>query len=615
MRRKATLCFLIAAVFASFFFARSVIARKPWITSTLMGERHIDSAHSRGSVEELIFVNNWLKDSPSKLFFGMYWYPASVEMPTLDKRGFYASFPPGCVLPIYILFKFLDATGIVPDIYEKRGSQIIAIIIFNYFIHFLLTLIVCAMVMIVCLKIGFDPINSMLLAIIPAIIQFHDSTTIFWNHFNYDHSSIVIIPYVLYVFLELLCITSTSTRVLNAVRIMQPLVMFYGIFTQSFFVFVMATVYIMRMQRKEIALPTSAQRCWHWLKQSFIFCSPALVAISFWLWQIIHYQRNVLQNANYLSAKVSSQKLTVFDNLLVKTGITGNASDIINWLQATLVDRMYHAYGIFGMLMLYVVFYLAIRARKFTNSIVAGKPVNLATATYLMLFIPCIANNLFFLNFSPGHPSLYLKFSYALSASFVFAPIFILQIMGKNYLQDDAQPDNRCSIALATLLGLFASVLYAFNQIHGSVPVTKHFTPPAYHEHIIGDFIRRHTDYYDVVFSSSYYSHPTRSGSFFPTFYSTKFIHYAHNLDHVYHKTKDIDGEFNIKIFFTLYQEKELSRLYMFAEYHHLNKGVHSEPRVGKILAFDGYQFRNWYEQVHECDVYPHHCREGSEML
>ncbi len=611
MRSKVLFYVLAVILLASFFFARSVVVRKPWIISTLMSEMHIDSAHSRGSVAGLIFANNWLKASPSELFFSLYLYPASVEMPTLEQRGFYASFPPGYVLPIYLLFKLLDSTGLVPDIYEKRGAQLVATIIFNYFSHFLLVLIICMMVMVVCLKVGFDALNSTLLAIVPAIIQFHDSTTLFWNHFNFDHSSIIIIPFVIYMFLELLRITSTSPRILKIVKIVQPLVMFYGFLTQWLFVFVTLTVYIMRVMRKEVALPVSLQRSLHWFKQSFIFFSPALVAVMLWLWQIIHYQSNIIQKSSAISAKISSQgDYSAWENFLFRTGVTGSAGDIINWLQATLFERMYHAYGMVGMFMLYLVFYLALRARKFANSDVLGKPYNLATTAYLMLFVPCLANNLFWLNFSPGHPSLYLKFSYALSISFAFAPIFVLQIMKRNYLEADTQPNHKINITIAALVGILSSVLYAYNQINSSLRVTKHFTPPAYQEHHIGDFIRRNTDYYDVVFSSRYYSHPTRSGSFFPTFYSTKFIHYAHNLDHIYHKIKVLEDEFNVKIFFAPYQEQDYIGITTSVRSHHLNFGARYEPRIGRILAFDGRQFRTWYEQVHECDVYPHRCHE-----
>lgn len=606
MRNKTILCMLAIVLLTNFFFARSVAIKRPWIMPVPTSDIGVDRTDGYVSVHGLIFANNWLHSSPSKLFFGLYLYPASVEMSTLEQRGFYASFPPGYVLPMYLLFKSLDVTGLVPNIYEKRDTQLAAASIFNCITHLLLVFILCMILMVVCLKIGFDALNSTLLAIVPAIVQFHDLDIIRWNYFNHSPSSVIMLPFVVYVFLELLRIVSNSPRVLKIVKIMQPLTIFYGFITDWLFVFLILTVYLMRMIRKEVALPDSLQKSWLWLKQSFLFFSPALIAVMLWLWQIIHYKKQVMLDTSALSIKISSQgDYSTWENFLFRTGVTGSASDIINWLQATLVGRMHHAYGMIGMLILYLVSYLALRARKFKNSTVLGKPTNLVTTTYLMLFAPCLAHVLFFLNFSSSHPEEYLKFSLALSTSFAFAPIFILQIMRRSYSKIDMQTKAKRNITLVALFSFFLAISY----IYSSKSVSRYFfDTSSYIEYLIGNFIRRHTDYYDVVFSSSYYSHPTRSGSFFPTFYSTKFIHYAHNLDHVYHKTKDIEEEFNIKIFFAPYQERELARLFIFVDYHHLNRGVFHEARVGKILAFDGRQFHTWYEHVHECDVYPHRC-------
>jgi len=58
------------------------------------------------------FVNNWLKEGPIKLNFIMYEYPDSIEFNSLDERDPYISYPPGSIVPPYILAKLLHESEI-----------------------------------------------------------------------------------------------------------------------------------------------------------------------------------------------------------------------------------------------------------------------------------------------------------------------------------------------------------------------------------------------------------------------------------------------------------------------------------------------------------------------
>ncbi|MDR2552394.1 MAG: hypothetical protein LBD31_04405 [Treponema sp.] len=64
------------------------------------------------SASTVKFVNNWLKEGPLNLRFIMYEYPRSIEFTDLAERGAYISYPPGAVLPPYILAKLLGKTEI-----------------------------------------------------------------------------------------------------------------------------------------------------------------------------------------------------------------------------------------------------------------------------------------------------------------------------------------------------------------------------------------------------------------------------------------------------------------------------------------------------------------------
>ena len=168
--------------------------------------------HHRVTAHVLITVNNWLKEGPVSLGFGRYWYPPSVETPTLDKRFFYASHPLGSNLYVYMLFKLLDVTGLVPNIYEKRGTQLLLVILYKYLLHFLTTLSLCTLVFFVCRKLDFDHLNSTLVGIIPAIVQFHNASTLYWNHFLYNEFAVVLLPCVLFILLEILRVICASAE-------------------------------------------------------------------------------------------------------------------------------------------------------------------------------------------------------------------------------------------------------------------------------------------------------------------------------------------------------------------------------------------------------------------
>lgn len=606
---KTVFCLLIITLFTSFFFARSVQVREPWIVPTFL---HVYTAleHKQHiTAMNLAYVNNWLKESPFQLSLGKYMYPASVEMPTLDKRNFNPPTPPGVVAQLYLLFKFLDVTGLIPNIYEQRGTQLLLVILYNFMLHFLLALVMCWLVFFVCCKLGFDRLNSTLLGIVPAIILFHNAGNLYWFHLIYSASTAIVPLFALYIFLELLRTESTSPHISRIVQIIQPIVMFTGVFTSWLFVFVILTVYVTRIVRKEIILLASLRHSLSWIKQSFVFFFPSLVAIGIWIYSIIYYQRHIIK-ANILEAPISSFGLTFTDNLLRKVGILkfhgelSGIDDFVIYFTKALYTHLSHDYGITAVLMLYAVFYMATRGREF----MAGNNNNLAAITYIMLFVPCLLHTLFLVADDANNHFVSLRYSPALSLSFVFAPIFILQMLKKSHLMAAIQLTNSRQITVVTLVGISSSVLYTYAQIYNynEQPVTKMFTPPAYQHVAVGEFVRKNTKYHDVVFSEDYYL--VNRPFLIEAHFTNKIIHFANNLDIVYHKAKSIKKDFTIKVFYHEKRQKEIAQLAKFLALH--NIAVDSQGgEIGGLLAFNGKKFRSWYEQAHECNKFPQRCK------
>ena len=603
VKNKTFFCLLIITLFTTFFFARSVTVRERWIVPTFMSQ----SPHQDVTAASLAYTNNWLKEGIFSLHLGLYVYPASVEMPTLDKRYFYPSYPPGSILPVFLLFKVLDATGIIPNIYEKRGAQLLLIIMYNYLLHFLLALVLCYMAFFVCVKLGFDRLNSTLLAITPAIVQFHNANSLYHHHVFYNMELAIMLPFIMYIFLEFLRRSYTSARILRVVRVLQPLLMFYGVLTDWFFVFVILTVYTIRIIRKEIDLPISLKQGLLWLKQSFLFFVPALAAVLLWVYQFTYYLQNIAHDNLIAVARYGAEetKMSLFDKLLERVGIADGIDYYLYYLKTAFISYIQNGYGLAGLAMIYATLWAATRGRKFMQE--DSDKIKQATVIYLIFFIPSVIYNLFFLQHSHDHIFSSIKFSPALSLAFILLPVFILQIFRKSHLLPAAQIMDTRNVSLAAVIAVSSSILYGYTQIYDKNTNTKMFSRPDYSHVVIGDFIKSNIDYKDVVFSNFYYvlSAYTKKHLHF----TNKVIHSAYNLDHVYRKIKSIESDFNINIFYSEQgNEAEVIRSFLASQNIKVND-IQGE-RIGGLLVFDGKEFRTWYEQVHECDKYPQRCEE-----
>ena len=609
IKNKTVFCLLIITLFTCFFFARSVDVRERWIVPTFL-TKHYPALGvppvlgGAGAAQQLVFANNWLHEGAFNLRFLTYMYPKSVETPTLDKRKFYGSFAPGAYIPIYMLLKALDITGIVPDIYNKRGTQLLLFICYNYTLHFLMVLLLGGMVFFVCRKVGFDNLNSTLLAIVPAVIQFHNSGSLYYHHIEFFHVIAVMLPFVAFIFCELLRF-SGSPHALRAVQIIQPIIMFYGVLTDWFFVFIAITIYIMRVVRKEIDLPRSLLQAIHWIKQSFLFFAPSLLAIACWGFTLIYYLQNIAQTT-VSSTSISSRDLTLVENILYRTGLSHGINYIFHYWKTSLVTYPYISYGLTGLIMIYSVFYMVTRGRKFMSD--EARTNNIVVIAYLMFFIPCLTYMLVLSQVNADHAHISILFSPALSVSFAFVPILVLQILKKSHLISALKFKHNQSITAVALVALVASTLYGYGQIYDKQNVTKLFSAPAYQHAAIGNFIKKNATHKDVVFSNYYYIKEIFDLN--ELYFANKLIHFANNLDHVYFRTKKIKQDFNIKVFFYILNNTEAEMLTSFLKDQGIFVGNTREDKLGQLLDFNGKQFNAWYERVHECDVYPKRCNQ-----
>ena len=593
---KTSLCLLLISLFACFFFAHSVAVREPYIASTFMHQQNYYQRHLDVTATHLGFVNNWLQEGAFQLNFRLYLYPASVEMPTLDSRGLYASYPAGTAVPIYLLFKALDWAGIFPDIYESRGTQLLLLTLYNYARHLLLALTLCFLLFCMCLRLGFDRLNSLLLALIPAMVQFNNATSLYHHHAFYNMDAAIILPFALYALLEFLRTFSLSPRIARTCKVLQPLLMFYGVLTDWLFVFVAITVYATRLACRETALPVAKRTLLPQMKQALLFFAPALAAIAVWIFQIA--------STNLASTPVSAEGLTLIDILVERMGIAEVVDNYLWYLKTSFITHIKNGYGASGLVIIFATFYLATRGRKFMKN--RDDSIKQAIVLYLILLVPCIVYNFIFIQHSHVHIFSALKFSLALSFAFVLLPIFVLQITHKNHLLPALQIVNSTrSITWVTIVALSASLLYGYAQIHAKHSVTKMFAKPDYRHVLVGDFVKQNSGYRDVVFSDFYCLHPRYNT--ITAHFTHKVIHCANNIDDIYHRTKNIAEDFSIKILYRFADRQEADKLTDFLNSNNTLVNNIQGKGLG-LLAFDGKKFISWYEHIHACHAHPDRC-------
>ena len=590
-------CLLAIVLVTTFFWYRSVQVREPWNVPTFMHYSSWAEHHQHIAAKHLAYANNWLKEGPSALYFGQYMYPKSIEMQELAQRKYHPSYPPMVTFGLYALFKALEVTGVIPDIYHKRGIQVLIAISLNHILHFILALSMCLLVFVVCRKLGFDELNSALMAITPAIVLLHNAGTLYW----YNHlfiAPIVIVPlFTLYILLELLRCTNSSPRLRKVIRVGQPLLMFLGVFTGWLFPFVITTVYVMRMIKKEIALPWL--QFFSWGKQTLLFFLPAVLALGIWGWTIVFYQQHAI-TTSFFDAPTSAMGNTMTHNLLHKMGLIdfqGNIAGLdekIFWYKKAFYEHIVNDFGIVAFLLLLGTAYLVIRSRKQVGD-------SIASQAYLLLLAPIVLYGLTVDD--ANHYFTSVKYAPALSAIFVLAPILVLQIQKRDILTPALTLFNGKSIALVTVIGLLSSTLWAYTQIYSEKNVIRLFTPPKFQHLAVGSFVNKHTDFNDVVFSSDYYfQHPA---FVIYSFFTIKAMHFADNLDMVYEKTSHIDEEFTVKIFYYQSSQRAMSQLKTFLESNGLaTTTIGRRHTAGELLAFDGRQFQSWYKNEY-CKEFP----------
>jgi hypothetical protein len=261
--RRFILCLSLLLLAGLLLFGWTVHERSPWFGQTPIG---ISGWNTAGTA---LVASHWYLEGPLDLAFGMYWTPASIETPQ-EARELYASYPPGAVLPVYLLSLFSGSRA-TPEL--AMG--------WNLFLHLLTALLLGATVVRLAIGGGTQRTLALLFGIPPFLLYLFLPSPNYEHLMGYFADQAVMAPFAAFVLLEVLRWQRDETpRTLEA---SQFLVAFYGCLTDWLFYFLILTVAVVRLVRGGLAGGIRP-----FARNMVLLATPALCALLLFLLQLWH---------------------------------------------------------------------------------------------------------------------------------------------------------------------------------------------------------------------------------------------------------------------------------------------------------------------------------------
>jgi len=494
--------------------------REPWRVEELSGVGH---QWLTGSTLE--FSKEWYHEGPQNIHFGMFEYPASVEFPTLKSRSPYTSYPPGTIIPIYIL-----------SIIKEKEPTISMIMKYNLINHFFITFILSLMVFLFLTRqLELDRLNSTLFAIIPILIELLMPGTLYWHQNVFFSDQAIILPFVLFVFLEVLRFKS-SKKVISILNSLQALIMLYGALTDWLFIPIAFSVFLKRIVNNEIEVKGDIKQ---FIRETIYFWSPIVLAIFLFLWQISSLENiDKTINAFFIRTSLSStDPLTI--HMFLETFISHLTLSFGYLAPIILVESL--------LILLIFSFYMVIK--NFKTHKTNYKMKNTLLLAY-MLLLPCLIQIFLFKNHSFVHEFSALKFSVPLCV----IPFVIIPILFYLLLEDHKFPkkillieNKRLNLKLLAIC-LVALSLTGITLANNSNNLFNLFPSPNKNYTLLGEAIHKNTNYYDVLFSPDFEinSLPPQQISI-----SMKPVYKIKSISDITEITNNINGNYTVVIIFS----------------------------------------------------------------
>lgn len=500
---------VLLAVFTVTVFIYTVHIRRPWF-DTLS-----ETGHQWQTASTVLFAKNWYREGIFKLRFAQLQAPLSVENPSIDSREVYMSYPPGAVLPVFILAKIAGREPSFPEVMKYDLANHLLIALFISFIAYLFLI-----------QLKIHPLNAFLFALMPpAVVLLMPGPVYYFQKVFYTDEA-ALLPYALVVFIELLRDSCKGRRMDKLLNIILGLILFYGFITDWLFVFLAMTLFIKRVLSGEIPVNKGLST---FIKNSSAIWAPALIAFSLFMAQVAYF--NFWQG--------------VFDKFLFRSGLAGSGMEqgpsfSYKFWNVFITDSFGRAgMGLLlGSIGLFVVLIVSgiidrVRGRNYTRE--KFKVLWLTG----MLILPCLLQVYALRQHSYIHDFAALKFIMPLSLiPFVIAPYLL--IMGCR----EKIPQGIKGIFIILLLNL-AVLVPAGLYIAGEHPHYRKLYPvpsPAY-KNLARYF--KNIKYNDIIFSPDFQVplNPPHAIA-----YTMKRVYPYYSKENIGEKVKDIREPYNVVI-------------------------------------------------------------------
>jgi hypothetical protein len=498
----------ITALFliCSSLFIYTVHIRKPWF-----GELSNDKGgHQWLTASTLKFSQYWYNEGPLNLRFGLIENPPSKEFPTLLSRMPYASYPPGTIVPVYLLSKIIG--------HEPAPSIVMGL---NLAQHYIITILLSFFVFFILIRWGSPVLPAVCFSFIPALIYQLLPGVLYWHQNVFWADQAIILPFVLLIILEFLRDHKPQKR--GVIQTIQSTIIFFGILTDWFCLFIVFVIFLKR-------IITESGHGRSLITNILVLGLPVIAAFGLFSLQI--------------------KELQLWDGLVKKfwerTGIEGvGKGEKQDFFRIFWLTHIPFAYGKAAVYLIFIsiVSWSMLLAKLTYENIKRINPAReLSDIVHLMTIalIPCLLQVNILNNHSSVHNFSAFKFAVPLALiPLVILPAFIYLFLVK---KRSGKVAGEKGWLFLSLLMLIVSIVYILPQ---HLRYKKIFPEPFPFYREFGGFIAKNTDETDIVFSTqgSIGANPPQF-----LYFSKKRVYQVMNAVQIYFLVKDLPGPYNICI-------------------------------------------------------------------
>ena len=482
-------------------FAWSVEIRHERLSAYFQGhlndnaDQALGGRHQWLTAQTLLHTNHWFDDGPAASGFALLWTPKSVETPTLASRDVYESFPPGAIVPLYLLARL---TG--------KRADVGLVVGYNLFCQFAVTLLLSLTLFSLLTQLRFGLGGATALAAIPIPMALFTPTAMYFHSVVYMVDQAVLPLFALYVFLETVR-AQAPARTRRIIGALQVAVMFCGVLTDYLFLCVAGVVWLVRVARGQCG-----RSFIQWVRASALFWAPAAVALGLFVLQL--YLLGELQ-ALIARALIRTGMAEVLGAAPLNEGFGDNFATWfwpVHFVQGMGGHAVWMVWGGLAVLLSGVALSCARHPKPEQKSADSLTPT---LALLACVLLPCFLQVYLLRQHSAVHNFSVLKFSLPYAMVPVLAPLALIGMAERaaalgarftpaavirNLLKHAATARRWLPVVLlpAVLLSLpwQDADVRRLNQFFATTvkPTLK----------VVGDFISLHTGYADVIFSPVY---------------------------------------------------------------------------------------------------------------